>query len=52
MACELNPTDVKTTRAANQAAYDRRRRLKRLLWLALPLARKLKSTPNREVQRA
>ncbi len=38
MACELNPTDVKTTRAANQAAYDRRRRLKRLLWLALPLA--------------
>jgi len=36
MACELTTTDLKLQRAFNQAAYDRRWRLKRWLWVFLP----------------
>jgi len=35
MACELS-TEPKAARAVNQLAFERRRRLKRILWLALP----------------
>lgn len=36
MACALTTTDLKLKRAFNQTAYERRQRLKRLLWIALP----------------
>jgi len=36
--CELSTSDVKAAQAVNRLAHDRRQRLKRLLWVLLPLS--------------
>ena len=38
MACELKSTETALQRDLNKAAYNRRLRLKRVLWIALPLS--------------